>query len=88
MQEAHVQAELAQNLTEDKKKQARAYWMRVGAAIALLIAIAILVNIASKGSFLEPRNIINVLRQITYGCILAVGETFVIITAGIDLSVG
>lgn len=88
MEEAQVQAELTQNLTEDKKKQTRAYWTRVGAAIALLVVIAILVNVASKGSFLEPRNIINVLRQITYGCILAVGETFVIITAGIDLSVG
>jgi ribose transport system permease protein len=88
MQEAQVQAELAHTLTEDKRKQTRAYWTRVVAAIALLVVIAILVNIASKGSFLEPRNIINVLRQITYGCILAVGETFVIITAGIDLSVG
>ena len=88
MQEAHVQAELTQNLAEDKKKATRAYWIRVAAAIGLLVVIAVLVNIASKGSFLEPRNIINVLRQITYGCILAVGETFVIITAGIDLSVG
>ena len=88
MQEAQVKAELTQNIEEDKKRQTRAYWMRVGGAIALLVVIAILVNFASKGSFLEPRNIINVLRQITYGCILAVGETFVIITAGIDLSVG
>jgi ribose transport system permease protein len=88
MQEAHVQAELTQNLKEDKQKQTRAYWSRVAGAIALLVVIAVLVNVASKGSFLEPRNIINVLRQITYGCILAVGETFVIITAGIDLSVG
>lgn len=88
MQEAQVQAELTQNLKEDKQRQLRAYWMRVGGAIALLVVIAILVNVASKGSFLEPGNIINVLRQITYGCILAVGETFVIITAGIDLSVG
>ncbi len=88
MQEARVQAELTQNLKEEKQKQTRAYWIRVGAAIALLVVIALLVNVASKGSFLEPRNIINVLRQITYGCILAVGETFVIITAGIDLSVG
>lgn len=88
MEEAHVQAELTQHLKEDKQKQTRAYWTRVGGAIALLVIIAVLVNVASKGSFLEPRNIINVLRQITYGCILAVGETFVIITAGIDLSVG
>ncbi len=88
MQEAHVQAELTQNLKEDKAKQTRAYWIRVAGAIALLVIIAVLINVASKGSFLEARNIINVLRQITYGCILAVGQTFVIITAGIDLSIG
>ena len=29
-----------------------------------------------------------VLRQITYNCVLGVGQTFVIITGGIDLSVG
>ena len=85
---AEIQAELTQNVKEDKAKQARAYWLRVGAAIALLIVIALLINVAAKGAFLEPANIIRVLRQITYGCILAVGETFVIITAGIDLSVG
>ena len=38
--------------------------------------------------FLQPGNIVHVLRQITYNCILGVGQTFVIITAGIDLSVG
>lgn len=88
IKDAQIQAELAQNVKEDRAKQARAYWMRVGGAIALLVIIAVLINIAAKGAFLEPANIIRVLRQITYGCILAVGETFVIITAGIDLSVG
>jgi len=47
-----------------------------------------IVDVASHGSFLEPSNIVRVLRQITYNCILGVGQTFVIITAGIDLSVG
>ncbi|MBV8332947.1 MAG: ABC transporter permease, partial [Candidatus Eremiobacteraeota bacterium] len=36
----------------------------------------------------QPSNIVRVLRQITYNCVLGVGQTFVIITAGIDLSVG
>jgi len=88
MEEAQVQAELAQTLKDDKARQTRAYWIRVAGAVALLVAIAILVNIASSGEFLRAGNIIHVLRQITYGCILAVGETFVIITAGIDLSIG
>ena len=44
-------------------------------------------------SYLEPgfrteRNIMNVLRQVSIIGILAVGMTFVILTAGIDLSVG
>jgi ribose/xylose/arabinose/galactoside ABC-type transport system permease subunit len=64
------------------------YWSRIAGAAALLIALIIVVNIASRGSFLEPSNIVRVLRQITYNCVLGVGQTFVIITAGIDLSVG
>jgi ribose transport system permease protein len=88
IKDAQIQAELTQNVKEDRVKQLRAYWLRVLGAIALLVVVAILINVAAKGSFLEPSNIIRVLRQITYGCILAVGETFVIITAGIDLSVG
>jgi ribose/xylose/arabinose/galactoside ABC-type transport system permease subunit len=46
------------------------------------------VNLFSHGSFLTAGNLTNVLRQITYNAILAIGQTFVIITAGIDLSVG
>lgn len=48
----------------------------------------IVVNVMTGGNFATPTNITNVLRQITYNTILAVGQTFVIITAGIDLSVG
>jgi ribose/xylose/arabinose/galactoside ABC-type transport system permease subunit len=32
--------------------------------------------------------LVRVLRQITYNCVLGVGQTFVIVTGGIDLSVG
>lgn len=39
-------------------------------------------------NFLTERNILNVMRQISFIGILAVGMTFVILTAGIDLSVG
>ncbi len=38
--------------------------------------------------FLTPLNIINVLRQASINGILAIGQTFVILTGGIDLSVG
>ncbi len=42
----------------------------------------------STDSFLTERNLINLLRQASLWAIIAVGQTFVIITAGIDLSVG
>ena len=59
--------------------------------LGLVLGLAVLVvviNVFAQGSFLTPGNLTNVLRQITYNAILAVGQTFVIITAGIDLSVG
>ncbi len=57
----------------------------LGAGFILLVLV---VNVLAHGDFLEPGNLTNVLRQITVNAILAVGQTFVIITAGIDLSVG
>ena len=66
----------------------RNYWLRILGAIALLVVLVVVVNIAAHGAFLEPSNIVRVLRQITYNCILGIGQTFVIITAGIDLSIG
>jgi len=70
------------------ERDRRAYWLRILAAAAFLIVLVAIVDWASHGSFLQPSNIVRVLRQITYNCILGVGQTFVIITAGIDLSVG
>ncbi|HEV3152728.1 MAG TPA: ABC transporter permease [Candidatus Baltobacteraceae bacterium] len=83
-----VQAEITQAATDAKQKQTRTYWLRVVLAAVLLAAIAVAINAAAHGSFLQPGNIVQVLRQITYNCIMGVGETFVIITAGIDLSIG
>ena len=69
-------------------KNGKLYWLRVAAAAAVLIVLVVLLNAATHGSFLQASNIVRVLRQITYNCVLGVGQTFVIITAGIDLSVG
>lgn len=56
----------------------------------LLIVIVLMVIIMSIVSpvFLSYNNIINILRQVSINGILAVGMTFVILTGGIDLSVG
>ncbi len=61
---------------------------RNGALAILLIAVVAVVDIISGGRFLTPQNLKNVFSQISWNAILAVGEAFVIITAGIDLSVG
>ena len=43
---------------------------------------------AVTGSFLKPQNLINVVRQISVIGFLAIGVTVVIISTGIDLSLG
>lgn len=71
-----------------KNRAKRASWLRIGGAIAVFFVLIVVINVAARGAFLHPGNIVEVLKQITYNCILGLGETFVIITAGIDLSVG
>ncbi|QEE45664.1 ABC transporter permease [Rhizobium sp. WL3] len=55
--------------------------------LGLLLFLWLLLGFATN-SFWSPNNISNLLRQGSMTAILAVGQTFVIITAGIDLSVG
>ncbi|MGE0282135.1 MAG: ABC transporter permease [Rhizobiaceae bacterium] len=55
--------------------------------LALLILLWIVLSVATP-SFASANNIANLLRQGSMIAILAVGQTFVIITGGIDLSVG
>lgn len=56
----------------------------------MVVAFALLVIILSllSDSFLTARNILNVARQVSINAIIAAGMTFVILTGGIDLSVG
>ncbi|MEM9424036.1 MAG: ribose ABC transporter permease, partial [Spirochaetota bacterium] len=42
----------------------------------------------SSGRFFRPQNLLNILEQVTPIGIIAIGVTFVIITGGIDLSLG
>jgi ribose transport system permease protein len=55
--------------------------------LVLLLAMWLALSIETK-TFWTANNIANLLRQGAMIAILAIGETFVIITAGIDLSVG
>ena len=57
-----------------------------GALIVLILICMIFAYL--EPAFVSQRNIFNVLRQVSVYGLLAVGMTFVILTAGIDLSVG
>ena len=55
--------------------------------IVLLLDVVIF-TIAAPGKFLSPLNLSVVLQQVTIVAILGIAQTLVILTAGIDLSVG
>ena len=58
-------------------------------AIWLVFVIEVIFfAICSQGTFVTPGNITNILRQVSYYGIASVGMTFVILIAGIDLSIG
>lgn len=73
---------------ESKGNGLKAFFARpeINVLIALL-ALCVVMSFASR-FFLTPKNIVNVLRQFSLIAILAVGEGLIILTGGIDLSVG
>jgi inositol transport system permease protein len=58
------------------------------AIIGILLLFIVLLSVLTGGTFLQPQNLINVIRQVSAIAIIATGMTFVIIINGIDLSVG
>jgi len=64
----------------------REFMQRFGLVISFLLLCIVLSLLSDR--FLTLNNAVNVLRQSTINGIMAVGMTFVILTAGIDLSVG
>ncbi len=64
----------------------RAFFQRFGLVFSFLLLITALSLLSER--FLTPSNLMNVLRQATINGIVSVGMTIVILTGGIDLSVG
>lgn len=52
------------------------------------LTILVIVITVMNQSFLSPDNLMNLLRQVSINALIAFGMTFVILTGGIDLSVG
>jgi ribose/xylose/arabinose/galactoside ABC-type transport system permease subunit len=62
-------------------------WLSTYAIFVALAAECLILGLATS-TFFTAENLANVLRQNAYSAIVAAGMTFVILTAGIDLSVG
>lgn len=56
--------------------------------LIFFVALCVYFNVRLGGRFLSADNIVNILQQTAINTVIAVGMTFVIISGGIDLSVG
>ena len=62
--------------------------VRTNAIWLVFIIEVIFFAVASGGTFISGSNMVNIMRQVSYYGIASVGMTFVILIAGIDLSIG
>src|SRR6201998_108422 len=75
------------DLAAPKRKDLRGSLIQFAGMLPVRILICILFAVLTP-NFLTENNIINVVRQASINIVLAAGMTFVILTGGIDLSVG
>ena len=73
-------------MKEKKQMNLAATWEKVGMPFVLLVLVVFM--LIKAPNFGTVSNLFNVARSISISAILAAGMTFVIITTGIDLSVG
>ncbi|PWT81946.1 MAG: ribose ABC transporter permease [Acidobacteria bacterium] len=69
------------------RRRSLASYLKVPGLVWAVIVIGGCASLLSP-YFVQPANLINVLRQVALSGVVSVGMTFVILTAGIDLSVG
>jgi ribose transport system permease protein len=65
-------------------------WIVPAAALVLLVSFTIAYEFSTRGEsiLIKPENLLNILRQVSFVGIIAMGMTLVITLGGIDLSVG
>lgn len=63
-------------------------FLRQNGAWLGFLALAIILSVWTGGDFLSARNLTNLIRQASLNGILAAGMTVIILTGGIDLSIG
>jgi ribose transport system permease protein len=83
---ANIQLKIEDRLQSNKRLNIFNFFDKLGIIIVTVILMVFFTILTPN--FLTWSNIINVMRQISISAILAAGMTFVILTGGIDLSVG
>ncbi len=71
-----------------KLRSNKARWSDKNGILSLLIIVILAVFVTPTRIFLDPGNLTDILRQVSVTGIISLAMTFVILTAGIDLSVG
>ncbi len=76
-----------ESLREPSPRKSTSSWLQVAGILPILVLICILFSVLTP-NFPTVGNFVNILRQASINIVLATGLTFVILTGGIDLSVG
>lgn len=77
---------MQQEATKLSKQETKELVAKLGPLIGLILLVIVITLL--NPSFLSVNNLLNVLRQVSISALIAFGMTFVILTGGIDLSVG
>lgn len=76
-------------MTQKKANALKSLALKRESTMALiLIVIFVVMSVARPDTFMTEDNLFNLLKQISLISIIAIGQTFVLATGGIDLSVG
>jgi len=88
---SQTQTKTSRSSGSDRQKTSKAQacknFIQVAGILPILVAICVIFSLVTP-NFLSLGNLINVIRQASINIVLATGMTFVILTGGIDLSVG
>ncbi len=79
---------LAQNARTMKLRSNKSSWSDTNGTLSLFSIVILAIIFTPTRIFLDPGNLTDILRQVSVTGIIALAMTFVILTAGIDLSVG
>ena len=84
---AHTTAPIEESLLSRIEQRAAVIFVK-GGVLPWFLVVAVLIFWLSTDNFLSGRNILTMLRQATYLTMVAMAQMVVLLTAGLDLSVG